>query len=188
MKKTVFVLFVLCFIFQFQIQAQSNEVEVYIVHSDSILKGAVINSTQDSLTIQMDSATFISFAKTELQGRDLAVSKEIKKFQKKILRAKLKEDWLTEYPGKYLIKNGQRTKGYIILGLEAISLITVCVAGCGLIYSLIRFSTGAVIANSIILSSSVAVNSGASLWYLHYKYKKEKQKVDNRYYYTGTRY
>ena len=82
MKKVLIISLFLTFLFQ--VKSQNTEVEIYMVQSNTIVKGTVVASSTDSLSIRVDSLNSLTFAKSELEGRDFPVSKEVKRLRRKL--------------------------------------------------------------------------------------------------------
>ena len=115
--------------FFLQVKSQDSEVEIYLMQSNSIVKGKLLECSNDSVRIMVDSVTTMAFAKSELEGKELPVSKQVNKFRKKLMR-KESSEIRNSYPGIYQIRNGETTKGKIMFGVTTLGLI-------GLISSLV---------------------------------------------------
>ena len=187
MKKMLFILVVICF--ASQVYAQSNEVQVYIVHSDSILNGRIVQNSADSITLQIDRVSFVSFSKSELQGRDLAVSKEIKGLRKRLLKkeSNIKSPF-ADFPGIYQIKHGDKTKGYIRVGLASVSIAGALIATP--IWVAANGFSGLTLVLGIFdgVAASVSLYAITTFWSKIDQYKATKKIIKNRYYYTGTNF
>lgn len=189
MKPILFTLFFLCFLFQTQAQVQNNQVEIYIVHNDSILQGTIVSSTTDSITLQLDSVSYISFAKNEMEGKDLAVSQEVKKLRKRLIKETYNvKSPFADFPGSYQIKYSQKTKGYIMAGIATVGIASavivtpVWVAVNGLKGLVLLFGTTAGVLGAL------AIYGTAVFWSKIDQYYTIKKLINNRYYYTGTKY
>lgn len=58
-------------------KAQNKEVEIYLLQSNAIVKGAIEEDSGDSLHVKVDSLHTLAFAKSEMEGLDLPVSGEV---------------------------------------------------------------------------------------------------------------
>lgn len=188
MKKISLLIILLCGLLQ--IHAQNNEVEIYIVHSDSILKGTVLSNSSDSIILQTDSVTFVSFSKNDLEGRDLAVSKEIKKLKKRLLRKEqsVTSSFSDNVPGSYQIKHGQKTKGYIMAGLAVVSIAGALVVTP--VWVIVSGLKGLILLVGIVdgIVGSIALYGISTIWSKTDQYFTAKKIVNNRYYYTGNKF
>ncbi|MGC3978554.1 MAG: hypothetical protein QM751_10195 [Paludibacteraceae bacterium] len=184
--KKIYSLYIL-FCILFQVNAQKNQVEVYSVQTDSVLKGTIVYNSPDSITLKTDTSTFISFAKTELQGRDLAVSKEIKDLRKRLLKKNnnIKLPF-ADFPGTYQIKHGDKIKGYIMVGFACISIAGALVATP--IWIAANGLSGLTLFFGIFVgvSTSVSIYAISTFWSKIDQYKATKKIINNRYYYIGT--
>ena len=81
MRTTLLLITLLTFFLQ--VKSQGTDVEIYLMQNNLIVKGKLLESSNDSIRIMVDSVTTIAFAKSELEGKELAVSKEVNKFQKR---------------------------------------------------------------------------------------------------------
>ena len=95
--------------FFLQVKSQDSETEIYLMQNNSIVKGKLLESSNDSVRIMVDSVTTITFAKSELEGKELPVSKEVNKFRKRLMRNESNEI-RNSYPGIYQIRNGENNK------------------------------------------------------------------------------
>ena len=186
--KTTMLLFTFLTFF-LQVKSQNSDVEIYLMQNNSIVKGKLLQSSNDSVRIMVDSVTTLAFAKSELEGKELPVSKEVNKFRKKLMRNESIEI-RNSFPGIYQIRNGETSKGKIMFGITTLGLIGLISSGVvfvailttvpGLYGVLVAFS------NSIIIfatsSGLLGVGSG---WSTGDKFKTIEKKVKNRYYYRG---
>ncbi|MFZ4455034.1 MAG: hypothetical protein ACOYOT_02310 [Bacteroidales bacterium] len=187
MKTTILLFTFLAFILQ--LKSQNSEVEIYVMQNNTIVKGKLLQGSQDSVRIMVDSVTTLAFAKSELEGKELSVSKEVNKFQKKLMR-KESIEVRNSFPGIYQIKNGQTIKGKIMFGIATLGLVGLISSGVvfvavltttpGLNGVLVAFSKSAI----LFATSTVFVGVGSG-WSIGDKFKTIKQKVKNRYYYRG---
>ncbi|NDP22891.1 MAG: hypothetical protein GZ091_17705 [Paludibacter sp.] len=99
--------------FCLQVKSQDSEVEIYLMQNNSIIKGKLLESSNDSVRISVDSVTIFAFAKSELEGKELPVSKEVNKFRKKLMRNESNKI-SNSFPGIYQIRNGETAKGKIM--------------------------------------------------------------------------
>ncbi len=97
--RTTMLLFTLLTFF-LQVKSQDSEVEIYLMQNNSIVKGKLLESSNDSVRIMVDSVTTLAFAKSELEGKELPVSKEVNKFRKKLMR-KESIKIMNAFPGIY---------------------------------------------------------------------------------------
>lgn len=190
MKRTIFLFFLLSFLIP--TIAQNNETEIYVVHSDSIIKGKIVENSVDSIKLMLDSATCVSFAKNELQGRDLPVSKEIKKLKVKLIRnERMKEYSYFKFPGVNSIKHGNKIRGYIIAGLATVSILGILVVTpvfIGIASAQGLYGLFILLESSAIFGSSGALYGIALMWNNTEIYLARNKRVNNRYYYMGTKF
>lgn len=176
-------------IFILQVKSQDSEIEIYLMQNDSIIKGRLLESSKDSVRIMVDSLNTLAFAKSELEGKELPVSKEVKKFRIQRMRNESKQS-MNLFPGIYQIRNGEITKGKIMFVISTIGIIgpiSSCVvfvvvlsAIPGLYGVLIAFSTSV-----IVFAASITLWFIGKLWSSVNILKKNEHKVNNRYYYRG---
>ncbi|MDX9845547.1 MAG: hypothetical protein RBT74_01080 [Tenuifilaceae bacterium] len=171
-------------------KSQNSEVEIYLMQSDSILKGQLLEYTTDSVLVVVDSLNTFVLAKVDLEGKDLPLSNEVKKFQRKLMRGESKKV-MNLFPGIYQIRNGEEVKGKIMLALSAAGAIGAVSSGVVFVVILTTASFGpfsviAAIGTSIVVFASAAVLWVAgSVWSMSDISKKIEHRVKNRYYYRG---
>jgi len=137
----------------------------------------------------VDSANILAFAKSELEGKELPVSKEVKKFRFKLMRDESKKA-MNSIPGMYQIRNGEKTKGKIMFVLSTLGLIglissgivfvVVLTANPGLYGVLVAF-----VKSITVFAVSIAFLGVGSGWLSGDRFKQIEKKVKNRYYYCG---
>jgi hypothetical protein len=177
--------------------AQDTKVEIYDVSSNSIITGFVTDSIGDSIYVHTDKSEIIAFAKSDMQGLNYGVSKEIKKLQRKLVQNEIRLSHL-EFPGNYQMKNGELTKGKIIYILTKFGYVCTIVGGC-----LVGISGGTFLAAALVSSESIVLwggifigslytflgglitGTGVALWSVIDKTLDIQSRVENRYYYTG---
>jgi len=187
MKKVLIISLFLTFLFQ--VKSQNTEVEIYMLQSNTIVKGTVEESSSDSLRIRVDSLHTLVFAKSELEGKELPVSKEVKSLKRKLFinQARMEREII---PGMYQIRNGERKKGEIMLVLVGIGCVGV-VATFGVfvvgLASLNGFlSLLALVPNvGIVLLPTLIISSGVQFWSMYDHWHNIKKLVNSRYYYRG---
>lgn len=187
MRTTLLLITLLTFFLQ--VKSQGTDVEIYLMQNNLIVKGKLLESSNDSIRIMVDSVTTIAFAKSELEGKELAVSKEVNKFQKKLMRNESNEIRNT-YPGIYQIRNGETTKGKIMFGITTLGLIGLISSGVVFVAVLTANPElfGVLVAfvkSMIVLIPSLAFLGVGSGWSTGDRYKRIEKKVKNRYYYRG---
>jgi len=175
--------------FFLQVKSQDSEIEIYLMQTNSIVKGKLLESSNDSVRIMVDSVNTFAFAKSELEGKELPVSKEVKKFRIKLIRDESKKAG-NLFPGIYQIRNGEITKGKIMLVLTTLGFVglvssgvifvVVLTANPGLFGVLVAF----VKAMYVFATSSAFLGVGSG-WSSGDRYKIIEKKVKNRYYYRG---
>ncbi len=171
-------------------KSQNSEVEIYLMQDDSILKGQLLEYKTDSVLVVVDSLNMFVLAKVDLEGKDLPVSKEVKKFQRKLMRSESKKV-MHLFPGIYQIRNGEEVKGKIMLALSAAGAIGAVSSGVVFVVILTTASFGpfsviAAIGTSIVVFASAAVLwAVGSVWSMGDISKKIEHRVKNRYYYRG---
>jgi len=175
--------------FFLQVKSQDSEVEIYLMQNNLIVKGKLLESSNDSVRIMVDSVTTLAFAKSELEGKELPVSKEVNKFRKKIMR-KESNKISNSFPGIYQIRNGETTKGKIMFVITTIGIIGVISAGVvfvvvlsaipGLYGGLVAFAK-----SIFVFATSFAFLGVGSGWSTGDRFKIIEKKAKNRYYYRG---
>jgi hypothetical protein len=191
MKKIIFISFFLALLFQ--VKSQNTEVEIYMMQSNTIVKGTVEASSSDSLRIRIDSLHTLVFAKTELEGLDLPVSKEVKKFRRRLIRNELRNEnyGLFMIPGIYQMHHGEKVSGKIMFALASIGIIG-AVATLVVFYVVIAANPGFLgliigLDNALfVLMPSLIISESSRIWSLNNKLHRIKKMVNSRYYYRGT--
>jgi len=172
----------------FQAKSQNTEVEIYRIQNNSIVKGTVVENSSDSLRIRVDSVTTLAFAKSELEGKELPVSKEVKKLRKKLMRDESKET-MRLYPGIYQMRNGEKVKGKIMFVVASIGILGVFVSGGILLVGLSTVKgLGAlvyIIEAFIGFEASTLFYGIGNMWSLFDHWHTIKKLVESRYYYRG---
>jgi len=175
--------------FFLQVKSQDSEVEIYLMQNNSIVKGKLLQSSDDSVRIMVDSVTTLAFAKSDLEGKELPVSKEVNKFRKKLMRNESKEI-RNSFPGIYQIRNGETTKGKIMVGITSLGLIGLISSGVVFVVILTTIpglygTLVALVKSLIVFATSTAFLGVSSGWSTGDKFKTIEKKVKNRYYYRG---
>lgn len=175
--------------FFLQVKSQDSEVEIYLMQNNSIVKGKLLESSNDSVRIMVDSVTTLAFAKSELEGKELPVSKEVNKFRKKQMRNESNKI-RNSLPGIYQIRNGEITKGRIMFVITTIGIIGVISSGVVfvVVLSAIPGLYGVLVAfakSMFVFTPSLTFLGVASGWSTGDRYKTIEKKVKNRYYYRG---
>lgn len=187
MKKVLIISLFLTFLFQ--VKSQNAEVEIYMLQNSTIVKGTVEENSSDSLRIRVDSLHTMAFAKSELEGKELPVSKEVKSLKRKLFinQVRMEREII---PGMYQIRNGERKKGEIMLVLVGIGcvgvIVTIGVFVVGL-SSLNGFlSLLALVPNiGIVLLPTLIISNGVQFWSMYDHWHNIKKLVNSRYYYRG---
>jgi hypothetical protein len=185
MRKLLLLLTFLTFILQ--VKSQDSEIEIYLMQTNSIVKGKLLECSVDSICIMVDSLTNIAFAKSELEGRELPVSKELSKFRNKLIRKESIKIG-NSFPGIYQLRNGELTKGKIMLTLSAIGLIGVLTSGVVFV-AVINAAPGlygvfaALAKSGIVFVTSMPFVGISSGWSAGDRYKSIERMVNNRYYF-----
>ena len=187
MKKVLIISLFLTFLFQ--VKSQNTEVEIYMVQSNTIVKGTVVASSTDSLSIRVDSLNSLTFAKSELEGRDFPVSKEVKRLRRKLAISE-SEKLPDSFPGIYQIRKGQILKGGIMFILTSAGIIGVVasggvfIAGLASVQGLWSLFTLAADSFMIFAPSILFLESGI-FWSGIDRLYRIKKMLNNRYYYLG---
>lgn len=175
--------------FFLQVKSQDSETEIYLMQNNSIVKGKLLESSNDSVRIMVDSVTTMAFAKSELEGKEFPVSKEVNKFRKKLMR-KESIEIRNSFPGIFQIRNGETTKGKIMFGFTTLGLIGLI--SSGVVFVVVLATTpglfviiDAFVKFMIVFIPSLAVLGVGSGWSTGDRYKRIEKKVKNRYYYRG---
>lgn len=170
------------------VKAQNKEVEIYVVQSNTIVKGIIEANNGDSLYLKADSLHTLAFAKSELEGIDLPVSKEVKKLRRKLIS---NESYRTFrlFPGIYQMRNGEKVKGKIIFALASIGVLTFITSGGIFIVGLATLKgidlLVAALEAFFVFAPAFAFWGTAKTWNDIDQIQHIKKKVYNRYYYTG---
>jgi hypothetical protein len=179
-------------------KAQEKRVEVFDVQRNVLISGIVTDSVGDSLFVFTDNSKIITFAKSDLQGSEYGVSKEIRKLQMKIIREEAKLIHF-EFPGNYQIRKGEVLKGKAIQIITKAGLACIIIGSTGTVLSLPLWIGGLAanlmslveISGFIFTGSLYTFVAGSSiigfsgLWSIFDSINDIKNKVKNRYYYTG---
>ena len=175
--------------FFIQVQSQETEIEIYLMQNNFIVKGKILESSNDSVLIMVDSLNTMVFAKSELEGKELPVSKEVKKFRRKLMRKESRKT-MNLFPGIYQIRNGEIKKGQIMFVLSTIGVIGAI--SSGVVYVVLLSTVpglwGVMVAVSrslIVFATSTIFWSVGNVWSSGDMSKKIEKRVKNRYYYTG---
>lgn len=188
MKKVLIISLFLSLLFQ--IKSQNTEVEIYLVQSNTIVKGTVGVSSSDSLCIRVDSLNSLTFAKSELEGRDLPVSTEVKRLRRKLAISE-SEKLHGSFPGIYQISKGQILKGGIMFILTSAGIIGVVasggvfIAGLASVQGLWSLFTLTADSFMIFAPSMLSLESGI-IWSGIERLYRIKKSINNRYYYLGS--
>ena len=191
MKKVIIISFLLTFLFQ--VKSQNKEVEIYMVQSNTIVKGTVEPGSSDSLRIRVDSLHTLIFAKKELEGKDLPVSKEVKKLCRKLIRNEIRTEnsgLLFMIPGIYQMQHCEKVKGKIMFALASIGILG-AVATLVVLYVVIAANPGFLglfigLDNALfVLMPSVIISESSRMWSMNDQLHRIKKMVNNRYYYRS---
>ncbi len=170
------------------VKAQNKEVEIYVVQSNTIVKGIIEANNGDSLYLKADSLHTLAFAKSELEGIDLPVSKEVKKLRRKLISNESYRN-LRLFPGIYQMRNGEKVKGKIIFVLASIGVLTFITSGGIFIVGLATLKgidlLVAALETFFDFVPAAAFWGAAKTWNDIDQIQHIKKKVYNRYYYTG---
>ena len=169
-------------------KAQNKEVEIYLLQSNTIVKGAIEEDSGDSLHVKVDSLHTLAFAKSEMEGLDLPVSGEVKKIRRKLISNESYRT-LRLFPGIYQIRNGEKVKGKIIFALASIGVL-IFVASVGIVFVGLATLKGIdlivlALGTSFVFVPSAPFWLAAKIWTDIDRIHHIKKKVYNRYYYTG---
>lgn len=179
-------------------KAEEKRVEVFDVQRNVLICGIVTDSVGDSLFVFTDNSKIIAFAKSDLQGSEYGVSKEIRKLQMKLIREEAKLIHF-EFPGNYQIRKGEVWKGKAIQIVTKAGLAFIIIGSTGTVLSLPLWIGGLAanlmslveISGFIFTGSLYTFVAGSSiigfsgLWSIFDSINDIKNKVKNRYYYTG---
>lgn len=173
--------------FFLQVKSQDSEIEIYLMQNNSIVKGKLLEGSNDSVRIMVDSLNTLVFAKSELEGKELPVSKEVKKFRIKLMRDEFKKTMYL-FPGIFQIRHGETTNGKIMFGLSTLGIIGVI--SSGVVFVLILAANpglyGVFVAVEnflIVFATSIVLFDVGSIWSRVNMNKKIEKKIKNRYYY-----
>jgi len=175
-------------VFLLQAKSQNAEVEIYMVQSKTIVRGTVEESTSDSLRIRVDSVTTLAFAKTELEGKELPVSKEVKKLKRKLIRDESIIHYF-EFPGIYQIQHGNKTIGKIIFALYVIGIVGILTSGGIYIVGLATLRglelLGCLVKALFVFMPSTMLGLIGTNWSIINRSLRIQKMVNSRYYYRG---
>lgn len=175
-------------VFLFHSKAQNSEVEIYLVQSNTILKGVIESNTSDSLHVKVDSLHTLAFAKSELDGMDLPVSKDIKKLCRKLINTESYRT-LKLFPGIYQIRNGEKVKGKFIFALASLGVLTFITSGGIIIVGLVTLKGIELLVVALdaffVFVPSIALWASARMWNDIDQLRRIKKIVNNRYYFRG---
>lgn len=170
------------------VKAQNKEVEIYKVQSNTIVKGAIEVDSGDSLHVKVDSLRTLAFAKSELEGLDLPVSREVKKIRRKLISNESYRT-LRLFPGIYQIRNGEKVKGKFIFALASIGVLSLITSGGIFIVGLATLKgidlLVAALEAFFVFATATGFWGVAITWNTIDQIHHIKKKVYNRYYYTG---
>jgi len=188
MKKILILALFVAFIFQ--AKSQNAEVEIYMVQSKTIVRGTIETNTNDSLRIRVDSLHTLAFAKSELEGKELPVSKEVKKLRKKLMRDESRKT-MRLYPGIYQMRNGEKVKvkGKIMFALASIGVLAFITSGGIFIVGLATLKGIELLVVTLeaffVYVPSLVFWGSAKMWNDFDQLLRVKKIVNNRYYYRG---
>ena len=191
MKKVIIIAFFLALLFQ--VKSQNTEVEIYMMQSNTIVKGTVEASSSDSLRIRVDSLHTLVFAKTELEGPELPVSKEVKKLRRRLIRKEIKYEnsgLMFMIPGIYQMQHGEKVKGKVMLALAGIGILG-AVASLVVFYVVIAANPGFLgliigLDNALfVLIPSIIISEFSRMWSVNNQLNRIKKIVNSRYYFRG---
>jgi len=173
-------------------KSQDTNVEIYLMQNNSIVKGKLLEGSNDSVCILVDSVNVMAFAKSELEGKELPVGKEVNKFRKRLMRNESIKI-ANSFPGIYQIRNGEITKGKIMFVITTIGIIGVISSGV-VFYSVLSAASGlwggldAIVKFMVVFAPSIAFLGVGFGWSSGDMYKDIEKKVKNRYYYRANIY
>ena len=186
MKKVLIISLFLAFLFQ--ANSQNAKVEIYRVQNNTIVKGTIEENSSDSLRIRVDSLHTLSFAKTELEGRELPVSKEVKKLKRKLITNESIIHYF-EFPGIYQIQHDKKLIGKIIIALYGIGIVGILVSGGIYIVGLATLHglelLGCAIKALFVFMPSAMLGLIGINWSLIDRSLQIQKMVNSRYYYRG---
>lgn len=183
-----FILLLTVLAFFIQVKSQNEEIEIYLMQNNSIVKGKLLKSSDDSVRIIVDRLNTMAFAKSQLEGKDLPVSKEVKKLRLKLMRNESKKP-MSLFPGIYQIRTGD-TKGKIMFIFSSIGVIGAISSAVVFVVVLTTipglYGVLVAVAKSLItFAASATFWSVGNIWSLGDISKKIEKKVKNRYYYRA---
>ena len=171
------------------LQVKSQEIEIYLMQNNNILHGKLLESSDDSIRIRVDSLNTFAFAKSELEGKDLPVSKRVKKFRKALIRKESQKS-MHLFPGIYQIRNEETTKGRIMYVISTLGIVGVI--SSGIVFVAIISSIPGLYGLLVAFADSVIVLAASTtLWFANKVWtsvdilKTIGKNVNNRYYYQG---
>lgn len=186
MRQTLLLTFFLLNLFQ--LKSQKSDVEVYLMESNTIVKGKIETNTSDSIRIRVDSLNTIVFAKSELEGKELKVSKTVRKLRFKLLFNEF--NFSQSLPvGLYQTEHGDKTKGKIMTILTKAGKTGIIISGCFVVIVLPTVKEWISLMTVVLVGASGAILStnfliGTKIWcdvdiFIHLH-----KIVYGRYYYT----
>lgn len=109
--------------------AQNKAIDIYVVSSKTLITANITDSIGDTIYVQTADSIIIAFAKSDMQGLEFGVTKEIKKLQRDLFIDETNKLFphYPGYPGKYQIKNGQIRKGRIMHLMATTGIICIAV-------------------------------------------------------------
>jgi hypothetical protein len=186
MKKVLLLSLFLTFLFQ--AQSQNAEVEIYSIQNNTIVKGTIEENSSDSLRVRVDSLHTMAFAKTELEGKELPVSKEVKKLRRRLIRDESIMHY-RELPGTYQIEHGKIIIGKIMFVLVGIGIVGILVSGGIYIVGLATLRglelLGCAIDALFVFMPSAMLGLVGTNWSIMDRLLRIQKIVNNRYYYRG---
>ncbi len=169
--------------------AQDQKLEIYLVAEGRVISGVLTGDRNDSLFFDIDEAGQIAFAKSELEGMDLGVSKETKKLQKTLIRAE-STGMFKEFPGMRQYRKGEKVKGGTIAGFTYAGLGLMVITIGEWIWRMVHISSlgeaiFSLFPNPYLLVSGILISMGALVWNHTDLTVKLVKEVKNRYYFVG---
>ena len=186
MRKIIIISLFLLFIFQ--AKSQKAEVEIYSTQNNTIVKGTIEENSGDSIRIRVDSLHTLAFAKTELEGKELPVSNEVKKLRRKLISYESINHRM-EFPGVYQIEHNKILIGKIMIALVGIGIVGILTSGGIYIVGLatlkgLDFLICAIDALFVFMPSAMLGLVGTN-WSLIDRTLRIQKIVNDRYYYRG---
>ena len=183
MRKFIFLTFF--FATLFHAKSQDKEVEVYFSETHTILKGRIIAGSSDSIRIRVDSLHTLAFAKTELEGRDLPISKRGRKIRRALFMSELGLG-VGAGIGSYQIAH-QQTRGKIMKGMVIVGVAVMAASGVYLVVGLatangVLDGLGACVGAFLVFMPGLLTLQMTQIWSHIDKFYQLRSIAFNRYY------